>query len=189
VEPTPTPRPALRPPDRALAERIAPADGVNTHARPHDMITRPIQRNPNLNRHASEFPYRLPPRHLEIHPGRPLDPRLMRPGEKWIYVVREDGVIVAAPERQAGFSRAVKHRDLVPTSNGFDGRPARYGGELVLRDGKIHIDGNSSYVFQRKNTAPLMAADGLPQAGPLRAVADLFRAAGVDVTPSRSWLF
>ena len=162
---------------------------MNTHARSDDMITRPIQRNPNLNRHHSEFPYRLPQRRIEIQPGRPLDPRMMKPGEKGLYVVREDGVIVAAPEAQAGWARAVKHRDLVPSQSGMDGLPARYGGEMVLRDGKIVIDGNSSYVFQRKNSAPLMARDRMPAEGPLRAVRELFEASGMPVETSRAWLF
>ncbi len=58
-----------------------------------------------------------------------------------------------------------------------------------MRNGKLVIDGNSSYVFQRKNTPPLLARDGLPPQDKLDAVAQLFREAGTQVDTTRRFIF
>lgn len=138
---------------------------------------------PNTNREG-EHPYTLPPKFMEIHPGRglPSGLKLGKHGRKYLYVIRYDGVIVIAPETQPGWNRPAKHRDLVPSSDGNGGLAARFGGEFTVDSSNtILINGDSSYVFNR--------ADGKDLGGKeqLDAVVDLFRACNLGPYSVRVW--
>ena len=83
-----------------------------------------------------------------LRAGEALDVSRLDPGQRYLWVVDTKGAFRFAPEQQLG--RTLKHGNLVETSAQGGRGWARTGGELYVgRDGRWHLDNNSSYVFAR----------------------------------------
>jgi RHS repeat-associated protein len=101
------------------------------------------------NNRPSEWPYRNPPEMSTVRPGKPL-PELDT-NRTYLWAVDKDGNVLVAPEDQAGWTRPVKHGDLIPGPEGTSRGAARAGGELNYNSetGQWEMNNDSSYTFLR----------------------------------------
>ena len=148
--------------------------------------------HPVLDPRPEEIPYRQPD-NVSVYRGRPIDLNAMQPGQKYLWIVEEDGSVVIANEQQAPADYPtrrppgeIKHGDLAPGPGGEVRGQARAGGEAwveidpVTGKRRVVMDNNSSYTFRRMD--PNMQP--LPHLGPdsMRAVRRLLAHYGTDVS-------
>lgn len=128
---------------------------------------------------------KLPASARKASAGRPM---VLDPNESktYLYVVKEDGTLVYAPQHKIGNLETVKHTDLV----WGQGNKARIGGELNYENGKWIMDNNSGRFSGGRAPPGEKYSDALYTTRTvqnLEAAAELARNTGTTATIETKW--